>query len=452
MNLFLLPDYNDFFGMLGVILPTSLVAVSLMLKRSRRSADPSIGETGDRLANTTGFIANANIAAALKSTRHTGRTLHKLKKLFSRIRRILTEDFPIYLRAADKKPVSIQVTEIFELFRLYRYIPYQYIKHGLYRRKFRREIVRYIPTELLHMTRDAANVRGNRFIVQDKLQFEDLLSEAGIKTTRTLFLLTRNEILDRSGGTVDFGRFLAAVEAMDLPRGIIVKPRAGGSGSAIFKMNVSGGNLVHDAMRLDQRSFLNLVFTTNNGTFWDQFLIQETIAQHPQLDLFNMSSANSVRIDTFMEESGEIRFNAAALKVGAPGSITDNVTSGGSTIAIDLETGRLTSGAKVDARYGGHYFDLKSRFGIDSRDFVMPHWPQVLALTRRAAECLAPFRSLGWDIAISKDGPLVIETNFDYGIDVLQEMTGGYIDTPLGNAYLNRHAADKAAILKALSR
>ncbi len=286
--------------------------------------------------------------------------------------------------------------------------------------------------------------------MQDKLRFEDKLSTAGIPTVRTLFQLCRTGLKDRLGADVGFADFVARIDAMKLAKGIIVKPRAGGSGSAVFKMTVCDGILLHQGRPLGEDDFLALVFTTNNGALWDEFLIQETIAQHAELDRFNETSVNTVRIDTFIDENGGIRFNAAALKIGMPGSITDNVTSGGYMAGIDLQTGKFSSGAKADARFGGQYHDLTVLYGIDPQEFVMPHWDEVIGLARKAAECLLPFRVLGWDIAISKDGPLVIETNFDYGVDVLQELAGGYIDTPLGQAYLNHHAADKAAILQAL--
>lgn len=368
---------------------------------------------------------------------------------FDRYKRVLTEDFPVYLRARDKKSILRQSIELYRLMRLYRYLPYQYLKHALYSRQVGNEIFRYLPTELLHETRDRANADGDRGRLQDKLQMEDMLIGGGIAGTNTLFRLDREKLMDRDGNMVAFPDFLARVEAMNLPRGIIVKPRSGGSGAAVFKMAVEDGALVHEGETLDLSAFRMLVFTTRFGEFWDEFLIQETIVQHPDLDRFNPTSVNSVRIDSFIGDDGVTRFNAAALKIGPPGSVTDNSTGGGYMAGIDLETGKFSSDAKQEARYGGRYHDLEDLFGIDPQTFVIPFWDEVISTARKAAECMVPFRSLGWDIALSENGPLVIETNYDYGIDVLQEVARGYAEKPLGRAFLDRFP-NRDAVLKAL--
>ncbi|WP_420140576.1 hypothetical protein, partial [Sphingomonas sp.] len=78
---------------------------------------------------------------------------------YRRFKRMLSADFMVYLRASGKKSLPRQISEIYRLYRTYDHLPYQYLKHGLYLRKFENGIERYLPTELLHITRDAANVR-----------------------------------------------------------------------------------------------------------------------------------------------------------------------------------------------------------------------------------------------------------------------------------------------------
>ena len=48
-------------------------------------------------------------------------------------------------------------------------------------------------------------------------------------------------------------------------------------------------------------------------------------------------------------------------------------------------------------------------------------------------------------MAVSEDGPIVVEGNADYGIDILQELAGGYLDTPLGQAYQDKYGTVAAA-------
>ncbi|HEV7250038.1 MAG TPA: sugar-transfer associated ATP-grasp domain-containing protein [Shinella sp.] len=371
-------------------------------------------------------------------------------KNYRRFKRMLTEDFRVYLGARDKKPLPRQVFEIYRLHKLYGYLPYQYLKHSLYLKKYGKEIYRYLPTELLHVTRDRVNSTADLALVDDKLLFEERIRAAGLKTTNTLFQLQRQAISDMAGKRVAYADFVATIEALELPDGIIIKPLSGGSGSAVFKLRATDGVLYYKGQALDEADFDTLIFTTNNGFYWTDFIVQETISQHPDVARFNPTSVNTVRIDTFIDEAGAVHFNAAALKVGSPGSITDNSSTGGYMIAIDLETGYFLTGAKTEARFGGKYHDLRTVFGIEPSTFTMPFWQALRETASRAAETVAPFRSLGWDIAITPAGPLVVEANSDYGIDVLQELAGGYVDKALGRSYLDRHPARKERILEAL--
>ncbi|WP_439615228.1 sugar-transfer associated ATP-grasp domain-containing protein [Shinella sp.] len=373
-----------------------------------------------------------------------------IMKNYRRFKRMLTEDFLVYLRAPDKKSLPRQVSEIYQLYKLYGYLPYQYLKHGLYQRRYGKEIYRYFPTELLHIARDTANAAADVTIVEDKLLFEEKIRAANLRTTNTLFRLRDRAITDMAGKPFAYADFVAAVDAMNLPDGIIVKPLTGGSGSAVFKLRAIGGCLLHKDEALDEAQFNHLIFTTNNGFYWTDFIVQETISQHPEVARFNPTSVNTIRLDTFVDAAGTVHFNTAALKVGMPGSIIDNSGIGGYMIAIDIETGRLLTGAKREPKFGGQYYDVRTAFGIDPATFVMPFWPEVRETARLAAQTVAPFRSLGWDIAITPAGPLIVEANADYGIEVLQELSGGYVDKALGRSYLDRHPARKERILEAL--
>lgn len=357
---------------------------------------------------------------------------------YRRFKRMLTADFMVYLRASGKKSLPRQASDIYRLYRAYNHLPYQYLKHGLYLRRFETGIERYLPTELLHITRDAANAGADPAVVEDKLLFEQTIRSAGLHSTNSLFRLKRGSIADMAGKAIPYAGFVTAIDALHLPDGIIVKPLTGGSGSAVFKLSASRGQLLHEGRPLDESAFDSLIFTTNNGYHWKEFVVQETISQHPDLSRFNPTSVNTIRIDTLVDASGHVHFNAAALKVGTRGSIVDNSSVGGYMIAIDLESGCFKSDAKRESEFGGQYHDIRKTFDVDPSNFAVPFWPEVRDAVGLAAKTLAPFRSLGWDVAITPHGPLIVEANADYGIDVLQELSGGYLAKPLGQEYLRR--------------
>jgi glutathione synthase/RimK-type ligase-like ATP-grasp enzyme len=52
--------------------------------------------------------------------------------------------------------------------------------------------------------------------------------------------------------------------------------------------------------------------------------------------------------------------------------------------------------------------------------FRIPMWAEVVELLERGQRSLPDLRTLGWDIAVTDDGPLIVETNATYDIDIVQ--------------------------------
>ena len=52
--------------------------------------------------------------------------------------------------------------------------------------------------------------------------------------------------------------------------------------------------------------------------------------------------------------------------------------------------------------------------------FCLPYWPEAMALVERAHRTMPQLLTLGWDVAITDDGPIIIETNCRYDVDIIQ--------------------------------
>ena len=61
---------------------------------------------------------------------------------------------------------------------------------------------------------------------------------------------------------------------------------------------------------------------------------------------------------------------------------------------------------------------------------VLPLWAETQALAARAHAAFADRLLIGWDIAITRDGPVLIEGNSGPDLDIIQRVYG----EPLGNA------------------
>ena len=58
----------------------------------------------------------------------------------------------------------------------------------------------------------------------------------------------------------------------------------------------------------------------------------------------------------------------------------------------------------------------------------IPLWKEAMAMVKRAAEMIPSVKYIGWDVAISENGPLFIEGNHDPDLDIMEFVgNSGYL-------------------------
>lgn len=200
-------------------------------------------------------------------------------------------------------------------------------------------------------------------------------------------------------------------------RDLVFKPAAGAHGADV---------LIIDSYDRERRE----IRRTNGETvslraFFDllcakdtRWLSQDRIVQHPELARLNASSVNCVRIITYLDDEGCARVVSALLKVGRASSEIDNATGGGMISAIDLDTGRTGEFVEIfNERRFTHHPDN----GRQIAGFLVPFLNDALEVAKRIHTLLPYPRHLGWDVAISPDGPVLIEPNSYMAHHLIQE-------------------------------
>ena len=95
--------------------------------------------------------------------------------------------------------------------------------------------------------------------------------------------------------------------------------------------------------------------------------------------------------------------------MGGDGSVVDNLHAGGGVVAgVDLETGKIcTDGVTWQCeRYVNHPVT-----GVKLRGFEIPYFKEAKEMVYEMIDKLGINGIVGWDIAISENGPLLIEPN-----------------------------------------
>lgn len=152
-------------------------------------------------------------------------------------------------------------------------------------------------------------------------------------------------------------------------------------------------------------------------------VLQERLTNGPFLQGLAVEGLCTVRIVTCRNGEGEVEGSFATLRMPTGDSDADNFHSGGIAAPVDLETGRL---GRAVARYPGsvspetdfHIVHPDTEQRIEGNS--LPHWEEMLELVRGAHRQLKQIESVGWDVAITDDGPVLVEGNKRWGVTTLE--------------------------------
>ena len=148
------------------------------------------------------------------------------------------------------------------------------------------------------------------------------------------------------------------------------------------------------------------------------YLFQDKLRQHPDVVALAGPVMCSLRIFSIWV-GGKYTPLYSRLRLPAPGAMIDVTFT--STAAIDLTNGRIMR-TQDGRRLGGQSLDHSQVTGAPLIGAQLPDWPKVMALSQ-AAHALFPTQGvLGIDIALTEDGPTIVELNSN-------PLHGGYHQT-----------------------
>jgi hypothetical protein len=276
------------------------------------------------------------------------------------------------------------------------------------------EIISY---EEFRVLRNSTNLHPNKdgynyvCLLRDKFVFSQFLYSLGFPAPKNLAIVTHNEITWL--GDMRTMPLTTLSDDTQLHINGFCKKLDGIHGKNAFRLRIDGGNIFVN----DTETTLEQLKKQLNG----RFLLQERITQHPKMNELHAGSINTIRLITF-NNGGTIHVFSAALRIGTKGSSVDNWASGGIVIAIDLESGRLVGDGFFKPGYGGRV-QTHPDTGVVLNEFQIPFFKESIETTCRLHTYLYGVHSIGWDIAITPEGPLFIEGNDDWegGIPMVLE-------------------------------
>ncbi len=172
-------------------------------------------------------------------------------------------------------------------------------------------------------------------------------------------------------------------------------------------------------------------------TLKGKYLIQSRLLQHSDISKIYPHSINTLRIVTInphhSSDENDIVLIGCVLRMGAHGSNVDNWSKGGVVAKVNSD-GFLDEYGFFKPGYG-----TKTKFHPDTKvEFKgtkIPFFNEAVRVTKQFHSHLNNIFSIGWDVAITVDGPVFIEGNDNWGCDSIQ-ICHGSIKEYLDNYFL----------------
>ena len=136
------------------------------------------------------------------------------------------------------------------------------------------------------------------------------------------------------------------------------------------------------------------------------FVAQRLVRQHPYLASLNESSLNTVRVITFHFKN-EVHVLSAQLRIGGEDAKVDNVSAGGSAVAIKPDGFLYEKSVTRQSKW-----TYETAKGVKFSEIQVPNFKEIVEASKQL-HCLLPHLNIiGWDFAVNENGtPVLIEFN-----------------------------------------
>lgn len=265
----------------------------------------------------------------------------------------------------------------------------------------------------------AKNIKGYTALMDDKFLFDVILRTAGLRTSTTLAIYSKEAFYSHCLTLTN----IAAFKKWFISNGenVFIKPLRGinGKGTLSIGQRLPNTQSLWETLPEKQPISLDEISKHISDRSGDEFIIQQRLTPSYETALFSQNVLQTLRVMTLHDTRGT-KIVAAALKIGSGKSPVDNLLYGKNMIAaVNLDNGEL--GAAVEAIDGEpvwHASHPISNAPIEGTK--LKNISEIKTLVLRAAEIFPWFKTVGWDVALTVDGPIILEGNYWANILLIQ--------------------------------
>ncbi|MHA6263387.1 sugar-transfer associated ATP-grasp domain-containing protein [Arenibacterium sp. CAU 1754] len=326
----------------------------------------------------------------------------------------------------------------------------EYYANGLYDPALsaaeKREFVGVVANRALNTRMSPPELARSNDFVGNKVLYTALLRQLGLSTTRTQAVVHSHR---------HFGAVRTLTNAQEVRDFLLTdaqyplfgKPNNGSlsvGSVCVTSIEADQGKLhLGNGRSVELDQFCNEVVRAEGGGY----LFQSALVQHPDMARVAGEAIGTVRIVTVIEDETPKPLYAV-WKIPSPDAMSDNFWQKGSMIAaVDVQTGTVTR-ARIGTGPDASDIETHPVSGASFDNLHLPCWDQALQLACDAHAVFPEFGIVGFDMAITTDGPAIVECNDNPFHMLFQLANGRGIKNPDFMPVFDRVAARSAAILK----
>lgn len=289
-------------------------------------------------------------------------------------------------------------------------------------------IQRYVSKEMADRFYRRANPETAILSINDKFVFTSLCSQHHLPAPKTYGIFRQGKITKLDGEVFrDFNEFKNFMHELE-PGEYLLKPNNGMLGLGLSSIEIESrdhlkfeGEVVsledfYKKLRLIESALPRSSKGDSVDMDFEGLIFQQRIDNHPEIrKLTGFRMLQTIRICTYVVDDNQVEILFAFMKLAGKEGLADafNLGKTGNMLAkVDPETGKFCKIYAMDLQQG--YLIPVARHAItqmELMDFIVPYWQETNMLAKNLSLAFLPLRAVGWDIAITDKGPVVLEGN-----------------------------------------
>lgn len=311
------------------------------------------------------------------------------------------ERIKVFIKDPNKKNLLRMAKEVILLWFIKKEFPLYYFKY-LYRKDID-NYQDYLGTKQIALLQTSKKLHRPEFdyILSNKLVFNLFMQKQAIKIPELVsYNLDSNfffrDKIHKIHNKNELISFLESVFEESKKEEFFFKPLIEYGGKGCFKLTKKN---IHSKLEETYELLLK-----------GSYIHTEVIKQHELINKIHGNSVNTLRLITLITDKNDVEIISAFMRFGVGDSVVDNASSGGFLVGINIDDGTLQEKGHFLPDYGGAEIIKHPDSGVVFKDFKIPFFREACQEIIKAVKII-PDRFIGWDVAITPEGPTIVETN-----------------------------------------